>query len=95
MIRQRGRATTHRDLPEQSLGPVSRKTNLKAEWNRCGHSTQGYRTYTYSPRGYVKLLREAGFDSVDLWWPPQGYNLPHELIRLQPREAGEPRLRHC
>jgi SAM-dependent methyltransferase len=44
--------------------------------------TQGYRTYTYSPRGYVKLLKEAGYDSVDFWWPPQGYNSPRELLRL-------------
>lgn len=44
-------------------------------------STQGYRTYTYSPRGYVKLLNEAGFSWVDLWWPRQGYNLPHVMFK--------------
>lgn len=49
-------------------------------------SAQGYRTYTYSPRGYVKLLREAGFESVELWWPTQGYNLPHELYRLSEQD---------
>ena len=45
-------------------------------------STQGYRTYTYSPRGYLKLLRKAGFDSADFWWPPDGYNAPHGMLRL-------------
>jgi SAM-dependent methyltransferase len=42
----------------------------------------GYRTYTYSPRGYARLLAEAGFASTDLWWPPDGYNRPHALVRL-------------
>jgi SAM-dependent methyltransferase len=45
-------------------------------------TTRGYRTYTYSPSGYVRLLTEAGFVSVDLWWPPDGYNLPYRLLRM-------------
>jgi SAM-dependent methyltransferase len=45
----------------------------------------GYRTYTYSPRGYTKLLSEAGFEFVDHWWPPDGYNLPHVMYRLADR----------
>ena len=42
-------------------------------------ANKGYRTYTYSPKGYRKLLREAGFPEVNLWWPPSGYNLPHVM----------------
>jgi SAM-dependent methyltransferase len=43
-------------------------------------ANKGYRTYTYSPNGYRKLLREAGFPEVDLWWPPAGYNLPYMIL---------------
>jgi len=42
-------------------------------------ANKGYRTYTYSPKGYRKLLREAGFPEINLWWPPSGYNLPHVM----------------
>jgi hypothetical protein len=49
------------------------------------NSSLGYRTYTYSPRGYQKLLRQAGFQSVDQWWPRDGYNLPHVMYRMADR----------
>lgn len=48
-------------------------------------TTRGYRTYTYTLRGYSKLLSEVGFSNVDPWWPAQGYNLPHVLIRVADR----------
>jgi len=48
-------------------------------------SMNGYRTYTYSPRGYFKLLREAGLPCAELWWPAQGYNLPHVMFRAADR----------
>lgn len=47
--------------------------------------TKGYRTYTYTVRGYAKLLRAAGFRSADVWWPPDGYDRPHVLIRVSAR----------
>jgi SAM-dependent methyltransferase len=40
-----------------------------------------YRTYTYTKRGYAKLLREAGLAPVEWWWP-QEYNAPHVMFRL-------------
>jgi len=49
------------------------------------NSSLGYRTYTYSPRGYRTLLRQAGFESVDHWWPRDGYNLPHVMYRIANR----------
>jgi len=48
-------------------------------------SMNGYRTYTYSPRGYFKLLREAGLPCAELWWPTQGYNFPHVMFRAADR----------
>ena len=48
--------------------------------------SHGYRTYTYSPRGYIALLKEAGFISPDMWWPLGGYNSPHTLLRIADRK---------
>jgi SAM-dependent methyltransferase len=60
------------------------------------NSSLGYRTYTYSPRGYSKLLHEAGFGSVDHWWPRDGYNLPHVMYRIADRaEIREEALYEC
>ena len=60
------------------------------------NSSLGYRTYTYSPRGYNKLLREAGFESVDQWWPRDGYNLPHVMYRMTDRaEIRDESLNEC
>jgi SAM-dependent methyltransferase len=49
--------------------------------------TTAHRPYTHTPHGYLKLLRQAGFGSVDLWWPPNGYNSPHTLFRASSRVA--------
>jgi SAM-dependent methyltransferase len=49
--------------------------------------TKGDRPYTHSPHGYVDLLRQAGFPLVDLWWPPNGYNSPHTILRASNRAA--------
>jgi SAM-dependent methyltransferase len=60
------------------------------------NSSLGYRTYTYSPRGYSKLLRQAGFASVDHWWPRGGYNLPHVMFRVADRaEIRDEALHEC
>jgi SAM-dependent methyltransferase len=50
-------------------------------------STKGDGAYTHTPNGYVDLLRQAGFPVVDLWWPPNGYNSPHTMLRASNREA--------
>jgi len=33
-----------------------------------GNTPTGYRTYTYTANGYKKLLREAGFRQIELYW---------------------------
>jgi SAM-dependent methyltransferase len=48
-------------------------------------STKGDGPYTHSPNGYASLLRHAGFPVVDLWWPPNGYNSPHTMLRAANR----------
>jgi SAM-dependent methyltransferase len=59
-------------------------------------SSLGYRTYTYSPSGYSRLLREAGFASVDHWWPRDGYNLPHVMYRIADQaDIREEALHQC
>jgi len=77
--------TRFTSLMPRSLASLYLKLRKPGFYRTLLDPTQGYRTYTYSPRGYVKLLREAGFDSVELWWPPQGYNLPCEMYRLADR----------
>lgn len=37
--------------------------------------------YLHSQNGYVELLRQAGFAIVGRWWPPNGYNSPHTMLR--------------
>lgn len=41
-----------------------------------------YRTYTYSLRGYRRLLRASGLGDPEAYFPPSGYNIPHTLIPL-------------
>jgi SAM-dependent methyltransferase len=42
----------------------------------------GYRTYTYTHRGYRRLFRRAGLEIQSTWIAPLGYNLPTYLIPL-------------
>ena len=46
-----------------------------------------YRTYTYSKRGYQKLLNESGFGVTDFYWADPGYNQPYALIPLRGESA--------
>ena len=39
-----------------------------------------YRTYTYSQRGYKKLLAESGFSFASFYWADPGYNQPYTLV---------------
>ena len=39
-----------------------------------------YRTYTYSLKGYTKLLRDCGFNSLEVFYPFPSYNNPTYLI---------------
>ncbi len=42
----------------------------------------GYRTYTYSYRGYRKLFEQSGLDIAAHWIAPGSYNNPQELLPL-------------
>ena len=44
--------------------------------------TSGYRTYTYSFRGYQKLLKEAGFKYIKLYFSIPSYNNPNAIIPI-------------
>jgi SAM-dependent methyltransferase len=50
--------------------------NVYTKW-RLGRS---YNTYTYTKRGYEKLLREAGFTTFSFYLPYPGYNMPRLMI---------------
>lgn len=41
---------------------------------------QRYDTYTYTKRGYEKLIRESGFAATEFYLPYPGYNLPRIMI---------------
>ena len=45
----------------------------------------GYRTFTYTHRGYRRLFRQAGLQIQTTWIAPLGYNLPVYLIPLNRR----------
>jgi SAM-dependent methyltransferase len=62
----------------QARSPSFYRTSIDAR--------RGYRTYTYSRRGYAKLLHDAGFASQEFWWPINGYNLPLTMFRLDHRD---------
>lgn len=79
-------------LMPRAVASLYVKARRPAFYRTAIDPSRGYRTYTYSPRGYVRLLTEAGFGSMDLWWPPGGYNLPHRLLRML--DAQEVRS-HC
>jgi SAM-dependent methyltransferase len=55
-----------------------------AHWyaKRKGQS-EGYRNYLYSSRGYQKLLRKAGFTSLEMYVALPSYNYPRFLIPLK------------
>ena len=73
----------HSGLPFTSLLP-----RPLARWV-CAHSRSyrahfnvGYRTYTYTHRGYRRLFRQVGLDIAATWISPSGYNRPSKLVPL-------------
>lgn len=54
-----------------------------AQWYARRKGQSGYRNYLYSSRGYRKLLRKAGFTSVETYLAVPSYNHPRFLIPLQ------------
>ena len=57
---------------------------LANKWSRIRRG-KDYRTYTYSQRGYVRLLEEAGFQQADFYCPYPDYR---EFERIVPVAAG-------
>ncbi len=39
-----------------------------------------YQTYTYSKRGYEKILERAGFKDIEFYLPLPGYNVPKYIV---------------
>jgi len=75
----------HSGIPYTGLVPRSWASFMLRHSSTPHHRTQlnpkrEYRTYTYSERGYRKLLAEAGFADVSCHWADPGYNQPHNLI---------------
>lgn len=69
------------------LDALYRRLEKPGFYRSLADSTKGGGPYTHSPNGYVDLLRQAGFPLVDLWWPPNGYNSPHTMLRASNRAA--------
>lgn len=77
----------HSGIPYTSLVP-RRVATLMIRRSRAPHHRtklnvkKEYRTYTYSKRGYQKLLKDAGFSQMSCYWAKPGYNQPFHLIPL-------------
>lgn len=54
---------------------------------RGGRPNAGHRGYTYSLRGYRRLLREAGFEAIRSFHDWSGGNKPYALLPLENRAA--------
>lgn len=82
-------ALDHSGMPYTNLVPRRLATTMLRRNSGHGqyafwtpNSKREYRTYTYSGRGYRRLLSKAGFANVSLYWAYPGYNQPHHLIPL-------------
>lgn len=78
----------HSGLPYTSLLPRSLASLALRRWrpphDRTTINPRGeYRTYTYSRRGYRKLLADSGFLSADFYWAYPSYNQPYYVIPLR------------
>ena len=76
-------ARDHSGLPFTTLMPrklADRVVRLFAEsssiYDQEKILRKGYRTFTYSLWTYVKMLREAGFRDIDMYWVYPEYNTP-------------------
>jgi len=77
----------HSGIPYTSLVPRRMASFMLRHSSTLHHRTQlnpkkEYRTYTYSERGYRKLLADAGFEDVSCYWAEPGYNQPYHLIPI-------------
>lgn len=60
----------------------SRLREHRQEAYRTVRTAQSYRTYTYSWRGYQRLLKEAGFQTPVIYMALPGYNEPLHLVSI-------------
>jgi SAM-dependent methyltransferase len=56
-----------------------------AQWYARRRGQDGYRNYLYSRRGYCRLLRKAGFRSVEIYLALPSYNHPRVYVPLKRR----------
>jgi SAM-dependent methyltransferase len=78
----------HSNLPYTSLMPRAAASLYLRLSHRAHHRTslnpqREYRTYTYSERGYRKLLAESDFKLATIYWADPGYNQPYSLVPMQ------------
>jgi 2-polyprenyl-3-methyl-5-hydroxy-6-metoxy-1,4-benzoquinol methylase len=81
-------AMDHSGLPYTSLMPRRVATmylrhGASGEYRMERSERQEYRTYTYTERGYIKLLADSGLPSVSVNWADPGYNQPYHLIPVE------------
>jgi len=78
-------ALDHSGLPYTSLMPrfVARWICARSGSYRS-HFNTGYRTYTYSHRGYARLFEQVGLSIENTWIATAGYNHPSKLVPLEP-----------
>jgi SAM-dependent methyltransferase len=77
----------HSGMPYTTLVPRAvaswmLRLNSKPHFRTELNPRRQYRTYTYSERGYRKLLGEVGFAATSSYWAEPGYNQPYSLIPL-------------
>lgn len=78
----------HSGLPYTSLVPRWLATRMLQHtqgphFRMTLNSKREYRTFTYSHRGYKKLLAQAGFGTTSVYWAHPGYNKPLQLVPLE------------
>jgi ubiquinone/menaquinone biosynthesis C-methylase UbiE len=78
----------HSGIPYTSLVPRPLASFMLRHTSKPHYRTQlnarrQYRTYTYSERGYRKLLAQAGFGETASYWADPGYNQPYRLVPLR------------
>lgn len=81
----------HSGVPYTSLVPRPVASFMLRHSSKPHYRTQlnprkQYRTYTYSERGYRKLLAEAGFAEMSSYWADPGYNQPYRLVPLAAKD---------
>lgn len=99
-------ARDHSGLPYTSLLPRPLADLVMRWYSRAHHRTEdvtprSYRTYTYTPRAYGRLLAESGYSNTRISWVVPTYNRPcysapfecPHALRFHKQERGERRVK--